>query len=171
MQRLLREARLASRLAHPYAAHIFAFGIEEHDRLLSPWSACRVSRSPSGAAVIADLQLPTCLRLLRPSPDGLRLVTIPSYAGKAVPPLLWDLARYRLVTPLEDQRGRTFSARYVGGGHAIVTVGADGAARLWNGETGRLLSTYRSTSLFLVDAVDAPKSLIAKGDTCVIVPG
>jgi WD40 repeat protein len=32
-------------------------------------------------------------------------------------------------------------------------VGADGAARLWNGETGQLLSTYRSSSLFLADAV------------------
>ena len=51
--------------------------------------------------------------------------------------------------------GQAFSARYVDGGHAIVTVGADGAARLWNGETGRLLSTYRSTSRYLVDAVVA----------------
>src|SRR4051812_45945505 len=34
VQRFLREARLASRLDHPYAAHVYAFGIEEHDKLL-----------------------------------------------------------------------------------------------------------------------------------------
>ena len=33
-QRFLREAKLASRLDHPYAAHIYAFGIEEDDSLL-----------------------------------------------------------------------------------------------------------------------------------------
>ena len=34
VQRFLREAKLASRLDHPYAAHVYAFGIEERDRLL-----------------------------------------------------------------------------------------------------------------------------------------
>ena len=48
---------------------------------------------PDRAAVIADLELPARVRLLRPSPDGLRLVTIPSYTGKVVPPLLWDFKR------------------------------------------------------------------------------
>ncbi|HEU4729155.1 MAG TPA: serine/threonine-protein kinase, partial [Kofleriaceae bacterium] len=34
VQRFLREAQLASRLDHPYAAHVYAFGLEEHERLL-----------------------------------------------------------------------------------------------------------------------------------------
>src|SRR5689334_16874044 len=34
IQRFLREARLASRLDHPYAAHVYAFGVEREDRLL-----------------------------------------------------------------------------------------------------------------------------------------
>jgi serine/threonine protein kinase len=34
IQRFLREARLASRLDHPYAAHVYAFGVEKEDRLL-----------------------------------------------------------------------------------------------------------------------------------------
>ncbi len=34
LQRFLREARLASRLDHPYAAHVYAFGVEREDRLL-----------------------------------------------------------------------------------------------------------------------------------------
>jgi hypothetical protein len=37
VRRFLREAKLASWLDHPYAAHVYAFGIEEHDRLL--WMA------------------------------------------------------------------------------------------------------------------------------------
>jgi serine/threonine protein kinase len=34
VRRFLREALLASRLDHPYAVHIYAFGIEEQDRVL-----------------------------------------------------------------------------------------------------------------------------------------
>ncbi|HEX7840082.1 MAG TPA: serine/threonine-protein kinase, partial [Kofleriaceae bacterium] len=34
VQRFLREAQLASRLDHPFAAHIYGFGIEEPDKLL-----------------------------------------------------------------------------------------------------------------------------------------
>jgi len=34
LQRFLREAQLASRLDHPYAAHVYAFGVEESDGLL-----------------------------------------------------------------------------------------------------------------------------------------
>jgi serine/threonine-protein kinase len=33
-ERFLREARLASRLDHPYAAHIYGFGAEDEGRLL-----------------------------------------------------------------------------------------------------------------------------------------
>ncbi len=34
VQRFLREARLASRLDHPYAAHVYAFGVVKEDGLL-----------------------------------------------------------------------------------------------------------------------------------------
>ncbi len=34
IQRFLREAQLASRLDHPYAAHVYAFGVEKDDGLL-----------------------------------------------------------------------------------------------------------------------------------------
>jgi WD40 repeat protein len=95
---------------------------------------------PDRAAMIADLELPTRVRLLRPSPDGSRLVTIPSYTGKAAPPLLWDLERYRPIAELEGHIGRVLSARFVDSGHEILTVGNDGFARLWDSETGRSLS-------------------------------
>src|SRR5215216_3580540 len=44
VQRFLREARLASRLDHPYAAHIYAFGAEA-DGLL--WIAMELVRGTS----------------------------------------------------------------------------------------------------------------------------
>jgi WD40 repeat protein len=81
---------------------------------------------PERAVVITDLELSTRVRLLRSSPDGSRLITIPSYNGKAAPPLLWDLERYRLITELEGHVGRVLSARFVDGGHEILTVGNDG---------------------------------------------
>src|SRR5262249_27548718 len=56
-------------------------------------------------------------------------------------------------TKLDGHVGQVFSARYVDGGREITTVGADAAVRLWNGETGRLLAAYPSTSRYLVDAV------------------
>jgi WD40 repeat protein/serine/threonine protein kinase len=34
IQRFLREARLASRIDHPYAAHVYAFGVEKDDGLM-----------------------------------------------------------------------------------------------------------------------------------------
>jgi WD40 repeat protein/serine/threonine protein kinase len=101
-----------------------------------------------------DLETTTRVRMLRPSEDGIHLITIPRYDGRAAPPLLWDLEHYRLVAQLEGHTGRVFSARFTVNG--IVTVGGDGAARLWNAETGRLLETYRSTSRFLADAVIDP---------------
>ncbi len=45
--RFLREARLASRFDHPYAAHIYDFGIEEGT---TPWIAMEMVRGPTLAA-------------------------------------------------------------------------------------------------------------------------
>jgi WD40 repeat protein len=109
------------------------------------------------SAILADLAVPTRVSLLRPSPDGRRLITIPSYTGKTAPPVLWDLERYRSVTQLEGHVGRVYSARFVGGGREIVTAGGDGAARLWEGATGQLRQIYRGSSRSLADAVLDPE--------------
>jgi len=117
--------------------------------------------------VLADLPVPTRVRLLRPSPDGLTLITIPSFAGKAAPPVLWDLERYRLVAQLlEGHVAFVYSARFASGGREVVTAGADGAARLWDGSTGQLLQTYRGSSRFLADAtLTADGSMVVAGDS------
>jgi WD40 repeat protein/serine/threonine protein kinase len=117
---------------------------------------------PDRNVLLAELATPTRVRLLRLSPDGLHLITIPRL-GQGVPPLLWDLDHYRRIAQLESNTGDVFSARFTARG--IVTVGGDGAARLWERDTGRLLETYRSTSRFLADAVVDPDGvmIIASG--------
>ena len=123
------------------------------------------SYDPDRGAILADLAMPTRVRLLRPSPDGLTLITIPSFTGKAAPPLLWDLERYQLVAPLEGHAGFVYSARFVSGGHEIVTAGADGTARRWDAHTGQLRQTYRGSSRFLADAtLTADGAMVVAGD-------
>jgi len=78
----------------------------------APAAAAPAGSAASGA-VLADLAVPTRVRLLRPSPDGLTLLTLPSFTGKAAQPVLWDLERYRLVAQLESHVGFVYSARFV----------------------------------------------------------
>jgi WD40 repeat protein len=111
--------------------------------------------------LLGDLVVPSRIRSLRPSLDGLRLITlpssdIPSYRGKAAAPALWDLLRYRLIASLEDHPGQAFSARFARGDQEIVTAGNDGTAELWDGWTGQHLQTYRGSFRFLADATVTP---------------
>ena len=114
-----------------------------------------------GGAFLADLEIPVRVMSLRT--DGAQLVTIPLYTGNAAPPLLLDVERYQVIAQLEGHIGRVFSARWVAG-HQIITAGADGAARLWDGSTGQLRQTYRGGSQSLMDATLA-------SDGCVIAGG
>jgi WD40 repeat protein len=70
--------------------------------------------------------------------------------GKAAFPELWDVEHYRPITQLEGE-GQAYSARFVADGQ-ILTACSDGAARLWDGATGRLRQTYRGSSRVLADA-------------------
>jgi WD40 repeat protein/serine/threonine protein kinase len=111
---------------------------------------------PAGA-VLADLELPARVRTLRMSLDSRRLITVPSFVGKADPPALWDLDHFRPIALLEGQ-GPVYSARFVTGGQ-IVTACSDGAARLWD-DTGQLRQIYRGGSRFLVDVTLSPDGLM-----------
>jgi WD40 repeat protein len=120
---------------------------------------------PDRSALLMELAAPSRIRLLRPSPDGRRLVTI-STTSEQAPPVLWDLQQYRLVARLEGHAGRVFTARFVaaGGEHQILTAGADGTAQLWDAATGLPRQSFRGDSHFLVDAELAPDgSLIVAG--------
>jgi WD40 repeat protein/serine/threonine protein kinase len=114
--------------------------------------------------LLMDLAAPSRVRLLRPSPDGTRLITIATTSEPA-PPVLWDLDQHRLVARLDGHVGRVFTARFVaGGGHEILTAGADGTARLWDAATGSPRQIFRGDSHSLADAALAP-------DGAVIVAG
>ena len=118
---------------------------------------------PERTMVLAELAAPSRARLLRPSPDGARLITI-ALRGTPVPPALWDLAEHRLVAALAGHAGRVFTARFVSSGREILTAGQDGTARLWDATTGRSRRTFRGNSHFLADATLAPDgSLVVAG--------
>jgi WD40 repeat protein len=74
--------------------------------------------------------------------------------------VIWDLESFRLIARLEGHDGRVFSARFVAGGHEIITAGNDGTARLWDGSTGRLIQTYHADSRFFADATVSPDRLV-----------
>jgi WD40 repeat protein len=115
-------------------------------------------------AVLADLQVPTRVGLLRLSEDSRHLVTIPSYLGEDAPALLWDLERYGLVAELSGHVGRVFSARFVRGDREILTTGRDGTVCSWDATSGRLRETYRGGSRYLADATLTPDgSLVVAG--------
>ncbi|HET9621018.1 MAG TPA: protein kinase [Kofleriaceae bacterium] len=107
--------------------------------------------------LMMDLTAASRTRLLRPSPDGFRMVTISTTSTQS-PPLLWDLQRYRLVGQLDGHVGRVFTARFVriGKRQEILTAGADGTARLWEAATGARRQTFHGDSHFLADAVLSP---------------
>jgi WD40 repeat protein len=113
--------------------------------------------SPNGM-VLADLMMPVRIMSLRR--DESRLVALPNCLGTPVPPLLIDLERYRVITQLDGHRGCVFSARWAAGPR-IVTAGADGTARMWDGETGSPLRLYRGSARFLADAVLSSGMMIA----------
>jgi len=109
---------------------------------------------------LADLTLP--MRIMSLERAAARMVALPSAGGEAGPPLLIDLDTFRIVARLEGHVGRVFSARWVPG-NRVLTAGADGTARLWDGLTGRLLQTYKGGPRFLGDAA-LLSDLVVGGD-------
>jgi WD40 repeat protein len=81
------------------------------------------------------------------------LLTIPLLAGEASPPVLWDLERYIRIALLDGHRGRAYSARWADR-RQVLTAGADGTARLWDGDTGRGISVLHG--YFPIDAAVTP---------------
>jgi WD40 repeat protein len=114
----------------------------------------------SRGIVVADLELRSRISLLRPSPDGDRLVGVPAATASATP-TLWDLASYRTIGSLDGHLGRVFSARWVAAGR-LLTTGSDGSARMWDG-SGTQLVTYRGGTRFLADAALSPSGDLVAG--------
>ena len=111
--------------------------------------------------LLAELEMPVRLMSLRR--NGARVVTIANYNGPVASPLLIDLDSYRIVAELAGHRGRVFSARWIAG-ERILTAGADGTARLWDGVAGRSLQVYRGGSRFLADVTLMSETMVVAGD-------
>jgi WD40 repeat protein len=111
--------------------------------------------NPDLATMLAELDLPIRARSFRMSSDGRRMIIIPTNTTP-VAPVLWDLEHDRIIARLEGHKGQVFSARFVRGDREILTAGGDGAARRWDGETGRLRQAYLRSSRFLLDAALDP---------------
>ncbi|HEX3482910.1 MAG TPA: protein kinase [Kofleriaceae bacterium] len=143
-------------LALPASAHGIDVAGFLGDRRIVAVDASRRLRviDTQSHAVLAELEAPTRVRSLRLSPGG-RLVTIP-VRSKPAPPVLWDLESYRIVAQLAGHAGRVFSARFVRGGHDIMTSAADGTARLWDARTGRPRQIFSAGVAFLFDATLSP---------------
>jgi WD40 repeat protein len=124
-------------------------------------AARRLRVYASSGAILADLETPARIRLLRRK--GNRIVALSSYNGPAAPPFLIDLEHYRIGALLDGHIGRVFSARWASD-QRIITAGADGTARLWDGETGHPLQTYTGGPRFLADAMLTPDGLVIGGD-------
>lgn len=120
--------------------------------------------APGQGALLMDVAAPSRIRLLRPSLDGKRMITI-STRNKQMPPVLWDLGRHQLLAQLDGHVGRVFTARFVADGREILTAGADGTARLWSAETGEPRRVFQGDSHFLADATVTPDgaSVVAGG--------
>jgi eukaryotic-like serine/threonine-protein kinase len=144
-----------AQLALPtFSGGIDAAGFLPDGRIIAADAQERLRVYDRGGAVLADFKMSARARMLRMSLDSRRLITVPSSMGKAASPELWDLEHYRPITQLEGE-GQAYSARFVAGGQ-ILTACADGAARLWDGATGRLRQTYRGSSRILADATLTP---------------
>jgi len=103
--------------------------------------------------VLAELEAPSRIGLLRPSPAGDRLVGVPEVSATA-PPVLWDMTSYRTAAQLKGHVGYVFAARWVAGDR-ILTAGSDGAARMWD-RSGAELVEYSGSTRFLADATLSP---------------
>ena len=113
----------------------------------------------AGDVEVADTATGVPARMLRPSPDGHRLLVVPHHAGKAAPMVLLDLDR---ETMIQLEGPQVWSARWVDGGRAILSAHADGAARLWSAD-GRPRQTYRGGPRFLAEADLAPDGSFVVG--------
>lgn len=142
---------------------IDAAGFLPDGRIVAADARLRLRLYSATGEILADLKMSARARTLRMSANGHRLVTVPSFMGKAASPELWDVGDYRQVAQLDGQGAQIFSARFVG--DDVLTAWSDGAARLWDGTTGQLRRTYPGGPRHLVDVtLSSNGSMVVGGD-------
>jgi WD40 repeat protein len=139
---------------------IDAAGFLPDGRIVAADARRRLKLYDLSGGVLADLEISARARMLRMSSNGRRLITVPSFMGKAAVPELWDVEHYRRVVQLDGQ-GQIYSARFVG--DQVLTAWGDGAARRWDGVTGEYRQIYRGGSRFLADVTLSPDGSMVIG--------
>jgi len=131
-----------------------------------------VGLAPTGHAVVTStkgmlrMYSPTALQQTIEAPLGMRayslrfsatdrMIVIPE-PGKQSPPILWDLRANRIISRLDNHKGRLASARFVRDGGEILTTGGDGVTRRWNAESGAFISLYSDSAGLQFDATLSP---------------
>lgn len=147
--------------ALPSAAGVDAVALLPDGRAVVADSQRRLRVHSAGGVVLADLEMPVRMMSLRRKET--RMVALPSYTSAAAAPLLLDLESYRVIAELAGHVGVVFSVRWIAG-RWILTAGADGTARLWDGATGRPLNVYRGGTRFLADATFLTDGIVVGGD-------
>jgi WD40 repeat protein/serine/threonine protein kinase len=146
----------------PARGGIDAVGVLEDGRIVASDASSHLRIFDPDRTLLTELSTTTRTMLLRPSPHGERLVTIPSYTGKVAPPVLWDLSTYTAIAALAGHTGQVFSARFAD--RHILTAGGDGSARLWDARTGHEEQVYRGSTRYFRDAaLDSAGHVIAGG--------
>jgi WD40 repeat protein len=132
---------------------IDAVGFLPDGRVLVADARRRLRVYDAGGATLAEVETRERVATLRMAPDSRRLVTVSSFMGRAVTPELWDMERYRLITPLASNgQAQVYSARFIAPDRVITACG-DGAIRMWDAGTGELRHIYRGGPRFMVDAM------------------
>jgi WD40 repeat protein len=139
---------------------VVAFSPEGDVVAAGPLDLLRVY-NPDRGEVRGELTLPIHSRSFRMSPDGLRLIALPTDT-KPTPPVLIDLslAQPRIAARFDGHKGQVFSARFVRAGREILTAGSDGTVRQWDARTGRYLKAYLGSAQYLLDAALDPDGSI-----------
>jgi len=109
--------------------------------------------------LLRELTLPSRAAAFRVSSNGRRLLAIPP-ADTPQPIVILDMERYQEVARLAERRSLIFSAQFVLDDRRVLTAGVDGAARLWEADTGRLWKTYPRSGSYLADASLNPAGTI-----------
>ncbi|HEX3760515.1 MAG TPA: protein kinase [Kofleriaceae bacterium] len=156
--RVVRED--GSTLALQASGGVEALALLPDGRILVADAERRLGVYAADGTLLATLELPVRVMSLRR--EDTRLVALANCLANAAPPLLIDLERRRVVARLEGHVGWVLSARWVSGAR-VLTAGADGTARLWDGSTGQLLQTYKGGSRTLADAALMSGAVVGGG--------
>ena len=140
------------------------------DRTAKVWDLTKKNWDGAIGVVVATFELDwSGIRGAHLSPDGRRIAAISATGMVAV----WDLKTMKMIRKLGAHSGGS-SIRFSSNGKLLFTTGGDGAARIWEIESGRLLANLaerRGVVLSSAFSPDGTLLITAHEDGSVVVWG